>query len=167
EQDLRRGHASSAVIGVFLSCASVDQCGVTSTAKAAAEEPMLIVKPLTTLDGSRCLQTSRGREVWSSCEDLVSPRGVRALDQRSHAFPQIWDYRLFEPPMFPRPNDATPTWVRQRKKLRAVFRECSDGVRHRGFLPCTQIMSLGILAHQESQLNVGQMSEEARVPERS
>src|SRR6185503_8126693 len=28
-------------------------------------------------------------------------------------------------------------------------------------------MSLGILAHQESQLNVGQMSEEARVPERS
>lgn len=85
-QDLRRDHALMSVIGVFLSCASVNQCGVTSTAKAAAEDPMLIVREAADHPGR--LSTPPNQSRMRGLEFVRRPRNsraVRALDQRSHA----------------------------------------------------------------------------------
>src|SRR5688572_2350529 len=94
------------------------------------------------------------------------PRAV-TLDQRLQDFSQLGDDPFFEPRVLAHPNCAAPTGMWQREELRTVLRKVPDGLRHRQLRPWTQVISLGVLTHQERELDVGQELEEARVPARS
>jgi hypothetical protein len=59
---------------------------------------------------------------WGQFDGVVLPAiDSQSLDQLSYSFPQLGNYRLFEPRMFSHPHYAAPTWMRQWEELWRVL----------------------------------------------